>query len=285
MFIDKYAPKNPIIVNLQRFASDDEPDIDGIELDTSEGVEIEVENDDERNDEAGQEDTEESAEEAGKENQEVLTQPERTVPLKALEAERKKWQERLKEQEKFVKAAQKLTSATGKDIDSLLNEMDQIEMQKHVESGMNEKQAREFVEMRRKIEETQLQMNKQKYDAEFMGLKNNSFYSDAETYREELEAFANRTGLNIKQAYNALYGDLKYADMERTIEQRILNNQQKKQSKAIDTTPTAHVAAKPKVNLTQDQIDLAKMAGMTPQEYYNMLNTKSLDKYQKLKKG
>lgn len=285
MFIDKYAPKKPIIVNLQRFASDDEPDIDGFELDTSEeGVKIEVENDDEGNGESGQEGTEETTEETGKE--EVLKpETEKMVPLKALEAERQKWKQRIADNDKFVKAAQKLTNATGKDIDALLAEMDHIETQKHVESGMSEEQAKAYVSMQRQIEEMRLMQNKQKYDTEFVELKNNSFYSDAETYREELEAFANRTGLNIKQTYNALYGDLKLADMERTIEQRILNNLQKKQSKAIDTTPTAHVSTKPKVNLTQDQIDLAKMAGMTPQEYYNMIHTKSLDTYQKLKKG
>ena len=274
------ALKSQRIINLQLFADDEIPEIDGIEVEPSEEVGNEAEENVERAHES-----EEVNEDPVDENHELKTDQEKTVPLKALEAERKKWQQRLKDQEKFVKAAQKLTSATGKDIDSLLSEMDQIETQKHIESGMNESQAKAYVAMQRQIEDMKLQQNKQKYDAEFSELKTNSFYSDAESYRDDLENFANRTGLNIKQAYNALYGDLKIADMERSIEQRILNNLQKKQNKAIDTTPTANVTAKPKINLTSDQIELAKMAGMTPQEYYNMLHTKSLDKYQKLKKG
>jgi len=278
MLFDKYDLKNPINVNLQLFAEDSE-EAEADEL--GEEIELETEADEaeaEEEPEEVQEEKEEPFEEAGQK------EPEKMVPLKALEAERHKWKQKLQDQDKYIKAARKLTDATGKDIDSLLQEMDSIETQKHVESGMSEEQAKAYVAMQRKIEEMEIKQNKQKYDIEFAELKSNPFYSDAESNREDLESFANRTGLSIKQAYNALYGDLKYADMERTLEQKILNNLQKKQQKAVDVSPTAETSVKPKVNLSKDQMEIAKMAGMTPQEYYNMLNAKSLDSYQKLKK-
>jgi hypothetical protein len=73
-------------------------------------------------------------------------------------------------------------------------------------------------------------------------------------------------------------------NMESAIEQRILNNLAKKQGKKLDTTSNGAAKVQSNVKLSADQRAIAKMAGMTDQEYYNMLHTSNVEQYQKLKK-
>ena len=134
---------------------------------------------------------------------------------------------------------------------------------------------------------------KQKFrDMEFKELTKDPNFEDADLYRDDIEKFMDKTGLNAEQAYLALFGKSKLlknkSDIEREAEQRVINNYKKKENIVIDTTDTGkQMTDKVKGKLTNDEIEIAKAAGMTPQEYYALKNSKTIEQINKVlkKKG
>jgi len=209
---------------------------------------------------------------------------EKMVPLSALEAERKKWQQRLNSPEiaKAKAIADRLKATTGKDYDAIQADLDQLQVQNYVTNGVDPQMATFLVNQDRQMKELARGLNKQKRDIEVGELKANPLYKNLELYRDEVEAHADTTGLSMKAAYLDLYGDTLFTDMSREIEQRVLNSQAKKQAKRIDTSPSGEVKAQPKVNLSADEMAIAKIAGMTPQEYAALKKIQSPDQYRKI---
>lgn len=276
-------------MNLQYFAEEEQIE----QQETQEEVEFEIETDEVDNNENEKSEDEQDAGEKDETEVETEVEPskenevleEKQVPLKALQAERQKWKDRVKQMESKASIADKLAKMSGVDVDALQTQIDQFEQQNYIKQGVDPQMAQALVQQQKQMAEFQQSLNKQKMDMEFNSIKSEPYYADAENYREELEELAGRTGLTVKQAYDVLRGDERRKEYEREMEQRILNNLQKKQKTKIDTSASGNQQPKPKVNLTAEQLEFAKFAGMTPQEYFNMLNTKNLDQYQKRKKG
>lgn len=268
-----------------------------LEIPENEGVEINLENEEEFDDLPGS-DEEDSGQDAGEEGEQKPgrqeghddelgtkpTQEEKMVPLSALEAERKKWQQRLNSPEiaKAKAIADRLKATTGKDYDAIQAELDQLQVQNYVTNGVDPQMATYLVSQERQMKELTRGLNKQKRDIEVGELKSNPLYKNLEIYRDEVEAHADTTGLSMKAAYLDLYGDTLFTDMSREIEQRVLNSQAKKQAKRVDTSPSGEVKAQPKVNLSADELAIAKAAGMTPQEYAALKKIQSPDQYRKI---
>jgi len=277
-------------MNLQLFA-DDEIEVEDIEIETDE-VEIdEVEEDTEESNETQEEseDTQEETQDESEEKQvdEVKDEHQhKTVPLSELMKERNKYKDRIKELESRANIAEKLAKMGGlQDVNQLQAEVEKYERENYIKKGVDPQMAQYLVSQQKEMQEVKQALTKQKRDLEFDSLKKSAFYSDAENYREELEELADKTGLSIQQAYNALRGEERAKEVEREAEQRVLNNLQKKQKTKVDTSSSGTQKPKSTVKLSQAELEMAKFAGMTPTEFYNMKNAKSLDQYQKLKKG
>ncbi|HYD91737.1 MAG TPA: hypothetical protein VEA37_09660 [Flavobacterium sp.] len=259
-------------LNLQHFGgADDEPaeefEVEDEVLEDGEeeaGVEIETEDDDGiDDDETG--DKELSDEE---EHQEEV---EKQVPLKALQAERRKWQEKMRQIEQKAQLADRFASLTGVDAENMNQYLDHLEVNNQVENGVPEHVAQALVQQQRQIQTMWTQLNQQNRDNEVNTLKADPFYADIEDFREEIENYANHTGISMKQAYMAVRGEQRVAEYAREVEQRTLLNKAKKQAQKVDTSISGDNTPAPKVKLTTDQMAIAKMAGMTPQEYYKYL--------------
>jgi hypothetical protein len=203
------------------------------------------------------------------------------IPRNVLIAERKKWQERVKELEGKAKIADRMTEATGKTPDQIIAEIDGWKTRQLVDmEGLPEAYAQKLVEQERRLIEIEKSAKEQKFNAEIDSLKSQPLYSNIELHKDEVVEYAVSKGMTAKQAYHALYGDTMYQDMESVIEQRILANMKEKQGAKIDTSTTG-IETKPKIDLTSDELAFAKMAGYTPQEFYKMKNSKSYGTYQK----
>lgn len=274
-------------MNLQLFA-EEEINQEGINVEEP-TLEVETEEKTEEVEEINQEEKEVNTE--TEEVEEVETQEEenqeddKMVPLKALKAEREKWKQRLEDPkiQKALKLAEQLEKTTGKDYDSILKELEQIEIQNHIQKGVDPQHAQWLVQQQREIQEVKRALNKQKRDTEIAQLKQDPFFSDIDNYRDEIEVYADKTGLTLEQAYMAVRGKQRMVEYQRELEQRILNNIHKKQSKKIDTTSNGEVEVQSKVKLTAEEREFAKMAGMTEQEYYALKYMSNPDEYKKYK--
>ena len=128
---------------------------------------------------------------------------------------------------------------------------------------------------------------------EFKELSKDPLFSDADLYRDDIEELMDKTGLSAEEAYLAKFGRSKISksrvDIEREAEQRVLANLKKKQGMVFDTSDNGDSnTGKSRIKLSKDEIQLAKMAGMTPQEYYAAKNYKTIDSFNKVfnkKKG
>ena len=227
-------------------------------------------------------DTEESTEEAekGKPEQKPAEQKsERTVPLSALTAERKKLLERIKELEAKAKVADRMAEATGKSHDQIIAEIDTWKTQNLVEKeGLPEAYARKLVELERNNEETRRLLKEQKYSAEIEKLKTQ--FPGLETHRDEVIEYADKHGMTAKQAYFALHGDDIYADMQTLAEQRALANQQKKAGAKIDISPTGQ-QTQAKITLSKEEMRFAQEAGISPAEYQRMKYSTNYESFKK----
>lgn len=278
----------PEQVQEQQEQQDFEVNVDDLNTDGDPEVDFEDGLQEEESDEqdANEEDAEHEGEEESQDS-DLLDQEkeEKTVPLKALEAERKKWQERLNDPElaKAKALVDLLKQTTGKDLDTIQRELEQAQVNRYIDSGVDPQMAQHLVIQQRQMSELNKMLAKQKRDIEIAELKNKPLFKDIELYREEVETYADRTGMSLKNAFLDLYGETLYQDMERQIEQRVLANIQKRQSKKVDTTQSSQTKAHPRVKLTADEEAIARAAGMTAVEYAAMKKISTPDQYQKFK--
>jgi len=219
------------------------------------------------------------------ENEEYTTKEEETkkdntaskkVPLSELLNERKKWQQKIKEVEEKAKLADKLALLTNKTHDQIIEEIKSLEAGAMVDDEGNpipEKYAKRLIELENANKEIANKARIKAFETEIDGLKTNPLYASIDLKKEEVIEFADKHSMSAKQAYNALYGDDIYKDMETIIHQRIMANLHKKQAAKIDTNGKAS-DTKPKIDLSNDELEIAKLAGITPQEYYNAKHMK-----------
>jgi len=270
-------------INLQLFADDDEIEIDDIEIE-DDSVEIDLED---------AEDEEIEVEEPEVITEKVVEKEKKqdVVSKKAFLAERKKFQKREKALKQLVEELKGQTNNTNvdPDVSTLVNE-----------TGLDENIAKAIAKIANKdsgkADSVEKLVNKKFADMEFERLKDNPDYADIEEYRDEVEELASKTGLNLKQSYNALFGDEKREKtknkLRHEIEQEILDKEKKRQGyNGIDTTNNGDQGSDVKTSkykLSKDEIDIAKAVGMTAKEYYMSKNTTSaaqLGKIFKKKKG
>jgi len=249
---------------------DDVMDDGSIEVDLDEFVEDEP---DEPEEEAKPEDKPKD-----KPNDKKEEIPEDVVPKKALLAERKKYQRKL---QALKEQLQQKPSE-----DDTKKSLDELGLDENIANTL----ASLISKSKSKAENVEALVNKKFRDLEFENLKNDSFYSDAEDFREELEEMADKTGMTVKQCYNAMFGESKYKLSETAlrskIEQEVLANVKKRQEYgSIDTTENGETEVKSnKIKLTKDEMDIAKAAGMTAAEYAAMKNAKDISHMERLYK-
>lgn len=189
----------------------------------------------------------------------------------AVIAERRKWQERLKAAEKKGSLADKLLQATGaQSLEQLEQQLDGLKVRQYEDQGYDSQTALMLVDMQRKQETLNQQLRKQQFDNEVQSLKSDPFYGDIEDWREELEPIAARTGQTLQAAYMALRGRERMEEYKREIEQRAIADRSKKRSAKIDTSAGGGGGVKKsnRVQLSADELAVAKMAGMSPEDYY-----------------
>lgn len=236
------------------FEIDDSEADDSEDTETDDGVEIEEE---------------ETPEDDEPEEPEAKEPPERNKTADAVIAERKKWQAKLEAANKKAALAEKMMQHAGvSDLETFQKQLDALEAQKHIDQGVDPAYAQMLVTQQRQLAEMQRTLNRQKYDVQVTQLKSNPFFADIDDVREEVEEFADRSGLTLEQAYMAVRGPQRMKDFETQVTQRVLNNQQKKQSKKLDTSNSGQPKTQPKVKLSADELAVAKAADMTAEEYY-----------------
>lgn len=208
------------------------------------------------------------------EHQEEDTKPEgkgKNSTANAVIAERRKWQERLKAAEKKSSLADKLLQATGaQSLEQLEQQLDGLKVRQYEDQGYDSQTAQMLVDMQRKQETLNQQLRKQQFDNEVQALKSDPFYADIEDWRDELEPIAAHTGQTLQGAYMALRGRDRMKEYEREIEQRAMAERSKKRSAKVDTSAGGGGGVKKsnRVQLTADELAVAKLAGMSPEEYF-----------------
>lgn len=281
----------PITLDLQLFAGEQSVTIDGQNFEIEDdsvsvgGQPIETEDggieipDDEPEEEVETSEVEDdglqeegnNAGEDDRQQAEVTQEPkaDKNPAAAAAMAERRKWQERVKQLEREAEIARKVMQAAGvTDLEQFQAQLDAIEANKYVEQGLDHQTAQMLVAQQRQLEQMQRELQRQRFDVEAEVLKKDPFFADIEDYREDLEPLVQK-GLTLQQAYMALRGPARMEEMKREIEQRMIADRTKKQSAKVDTSVTGGAAKKgTRVQLTPDELAIAKLAGMTPEEYF-----------------
>ena len=261
-------------INVQLFAEGNDYEDDSIEFEI-EDLEDDFIDDSEDSEESEEDSIEDSTEDSTEDSKEEKI--EKTVPLKALKAER----------EKFKKQINKLKSEM-ENMQSKKTSSEQEELfQKIAESGLDT----DAVEAFKKLTEKNID---QKYvDKKFRNLEFKELAKenpDILDYQEELEGYADRTGLSVEEAYYAKFGKSKLqqsiADIERQVEQRIVASLKKKGAMKFDTTSNGEVDSTPKSKsvLSADERQIAKLAGLSEKEYALFKNVKTVDRLDKIQK-
>ena len=197
------------------------------------------------------------------ESEEEVTEPEpkKNEAANAVIAERRKWKERMKALEKKASIAEKLMKAANvDDIDTFQQRLDALEAQNLENQGYDPQTAAAIVRQQRELQEMKNAIAKQKFDVEVTKLKDDPFFADIEEWRDELEPLALQTGQTLESAYMALRGRERMKEYQREQEQRMIANQRKKNAARIGTTSGAAMKSKPKIDLSPDQLSMAKLA-------------------------
>lgn len=264
-------------LNLQMFAVDK----DGVEIEedpgtdpgdddqdeTQDDLEVDFGDDGEEDEDLDDESDEESEDEEPEDDQDDPVDDKgaddkgKNPTAAAVIAERKKWQEKLKAQEQSVKLAEKIMKQAGiNDAAEMERRLDLLEADRLQKQGVAPEVAAAMVAQQKQLTEMQESIRRAKYDGEVERLKKDPFFSDIDDHREELEGIADRTGLTMEQAYRALHGDRRMKEREAEIEARVKANRTKRDSKRVNTAPSAG-GKKPAGNtygLSPDQLAAAK---------------------------
>lgn len=272
-------------INLQLFAerSDETGDDENLELE-QEDTEFELDDEDETDEleDIPDDDTDEKPEDGTKGKQddkpdgkgddksgEKPQKKDKYIPLSAF----KKETQRLKRQINELK--QKLETGTK---DSSVK----VSKQSLIDAGFDEATAEALAGVYGKSTNVEKLVNKKFMDMEFKELAKE--FPDIEDYRDELEEYATLKGVSIEEAYMAKYGRSKLkanrADLEREIEQRVLDRLRKQGNMKFDTTNNGEVENK-KSQLTPEERQAAKFLGMSEREYLIFSKGKSMDTFEK----
>lgn len=284
LFADEQDPEEFEIDDSEDGAESEDPyadlldDGDGDEDDGEEtGDEEETEGEDDQDDqdaEEGEADAEATSDEesggagAGEQDKDDKKGPDATG--RAVIAERRKWQERMKALEKEAGLARRLMEQTGvKDFEEMNRRMDALHANTLIQQGVPAEMAHSMAIGQRQIAEMQQQLKGYKYDGEVQRLKADPFFADIEQYREEFEGIAERTGQTLEAVYMAQRGRQRMKEREGEIEAKVKASKDRKAKKAVSTSPTGKSAAatKSRVQLTAAEKAVAKAAGMSPEEY------------------
>lgn len=281
-----------ININLQLFAEEEpveetqeEINFDDIDFEVEEGEEDGVQ-------EENQEIDEETNEEILLDNAEDNPIDDKTQKglLKALQVERKKRQalESDPEIKKAKLLAEKLAKNTGKSTDEILQQLDEYDVQaataQYVSEGMDAKTAARLAAHEKRLADMEKSMKQQMHTAEIMSMRTDPRYSDIDLVLDEVKELSGKTGLSLKQAYNALYADKKGDENAKLAAQQAANNLKKKQSAGIAAVNSGGAGQRQtKTNLSKDEQQIAKMMGMSPAVYAALKTGKSIDDYEKLK--
>lgn len=283
--------KKLLPINLQFFAEEEVEIADDVQTESEqqpdepqEEVEViddeEVQNDEDEGEESG---TGESEEEVDEEE----IEEEKMVPLKALQAEREKWKTRVNDPvtKKKIEIADRIAKLSNADVDSLYAQLEQLQTQQLINQGMDPVLAQSYAKDQTRLAQYEHSIKEKERNLELKELTSETFYQDAELFRDELFDYAERHNLSLRDAYMVIRGPERMKEIERQTEQRVINNQKKKLKTKVDVKPSGANKPKPKIQLTKDELDVAKEMGLTAQEFYNLKKAASYDDYLKLKKG
>lgn len=284
--------KNRYTLDLQLFAEqsakvdgqewtiedDREPDYASLEGEyeaDSEGITIpdEEEEQPEPDDVDSDEDHEESDDDQDDQEQDEPASKGKSSTANAVIAERRKWQERMKALEKKAGLADKIMKTSGvASIEDLERQMDNIVAQNYMDRGYDEQTATMLAAQQRRMDQMERDMRQKSFDAEVMTLKSDPFYADIDDWRDEFEPIAISTGQSLKDVYMIQRGRERMKEVEREVEQRMIANRTKKSKAKVDTTSGGGTPKKPTgPKLTPDQLAIAKLAGIKPENYYRHL--------------
>ncbi|PWV90257.1 hypothetical protein DFQ01_14433 [Paenibacillus cellulosilyticus] len=188
----------------------------------------------------------------------------------AVIAERKKWQERMRKLEKEAATAKRFMQQVGVgDVDELNRRMDAMEAHRLTQQGVPAEVAQQYAATQRQLADIQQQMRKSKYDAEATRLKADPFYADLDDYREEFEEEAERLNMSLEDVYWMRRGRERMKERENEVTAKVKADKAKTQAKKVVTSPTGNNAGQStkRVQLSAIERQIAKAAGMTPEEY------------------
>jgi hypothetical protein len=242
-------------------------DVD-LEFEEEDGIELELDDDDE--------DIDLGEDEKPEDKPEPEKPKEKMVSLKALEAERAKWKKRLAALESNQQPVKPDTADAS------------VDKQKFIDAGFDESVAEMLTKAlgtaTGKANSVEKLVGKKFRDQEFKEFSKE--YPEVD--RDEIEEYADRKGLSLEEAYFAKFGRDKIktnrADLRREIEQQVRDEYRKKGSMKFDTDNNGETTKGQKSKLSSDELQIAKMSGMTPQEYFIMKHAKSFDGMSKAKK-
>ena len=196
----------------------------------------------------------------------------RMVPLKALEAERKKFKSKLDDPK--LKMAQdvatKLQNIFGKDLPQIYGDIAVLDDDAIAEElGISKKALGILRENQRQIESVRDEMRQHEFSRQLGEMASSPYYSDAYQYAESLQEYAKQNKCDIKTAYNILFAEQKFDEIKRSAEQQAIDNFNKRQVMRLDAVTSGQSGgqSRTRVKLTKEQMEVAKAYGMTPEEY------------------
>ncbi len=203
---------------------------------------------------------------------EVSQTEEKTVPLAALQQERKKVRDLKEANRKMESVISRLYQSTGAGSpEELLGRMDNIELAQYMNAhGVDEGTAKLIMDTMRENRDLKRQSDRRNFDTEISELSGNPMYDDILDVRDEVEEYALQKGLTPREAYNALYGEARAAKMSEAAKKAAIEQQKIKDSKKIrglsqrgnGTSVDGNT-----YNLSASELAVCRATGMTPKEY------------------
>ena len=195
----------------------------------------------------------------------------RMVPLKALEAERRKYKDKLDDPElKATRAlADKLKSTFGRDISELMSALDGKNDTLAEELGLSPKAVEYLAAGHKELAQVKAQLKKQARFGELYDMSHSDFYADAPSKRAELEQYADEHNCDMKAAYNALFVEKRYRELLSATHEDILRGIEKKREHRIDAVygGDGNGGVMQSMRLSPEQLEIAKAYGMSAEEY------------------
>ena len=158
------------------------------------------------------------------------------------------------------------------DPEALAKRLDEIESQRLQEQGVPPELADRIARSERELAEQKAAIRLSKFEVEADKLKNDPFYADIDEHMDELVEFADKMSISLEDAYNVKHGRRRMKEQEIEIKAEAKLERERKQAKKVDTSISgASTKATKRFNLTTEQKAMAKVAGMTEEEYFKNL--------------